>query len=240
MKIVAYLSLGIGVVILIAFLMARKDGANIKAVILKSLTSVAFMSIAVSSFLAADVNMSFGYFVIIGLLFGLLGDIWLDLKFIYKEDNDAFTFAGFCVFAVQHVFLIVGLLINYADWTNTMGVLHAIIPIVVGMGAGILNVMFLEKPMKLEYGKFKAITGIYGGILISMTILSVSLAAYWDFGVNTLNLMFAGAIPFLLSDLILSGTYFGEGKNRPIDVITNHATYYIGQFLIALSLLFLA
>ena len=56
----------------------------------------------------------------------------------------------------------------------------------------------------------------------------------------TLNLLFIGLIFFLISDLILSGTYFGEGKNRPVDVVTNHVTYYVGQFLIALSLLYLA
>ncbi len=55
----------------------------------------------------------------------------------------------------------------------------------------------------------------------------------------TLNFMFAGGIFFLISDLILSGTYFGEGKNRPVDIIINHVTYYIAQFLIASSLLFL-
>ena len=38
-------------------------------------------------------------------------------------------------------------------------------------------------------------------------------------------------------DLILSGTYFGEGKNRPVDIVTNHVTYYIAQFVIAGSLL---
>ena len=43
-----------------------------------------------------------------------------------------------------------------------------------------------------------------------------------------------------ISDLILSGTYFGEGKDRPVDVITNHAAYYIAQFIIATSIAFIA
>lgn len=55
--------------------------------------------------------------------------------------------------------------------------------------------------MKMEYGKFKAITGIYGAILF--------------------------------------GTYFSTGKDRPVDVITNHATYYIAQFIIATSIFFI-
>ena len=56
--------------------------------------------------------------------------------------------------------------------------------------------------------------------------------------VTTLNLIFIGSILFALSDLVLSGTYFG-GKERPVDIILNYLTYYPAQFLIALSLLFL-
>jgi len=50
-------------------------------------------------------------------------------------------------------------------------------------------------------------------------------------------LFFIGALLFLLSDLVLSGTYFGTGKRRPVDVILNHILYYAGQFLIAGSVL---
>ena len=60
------------------------------------------------------------------------------------------------------------------------------------------------------------------------------------FDVMTLNIMFVGLVFFLISDLILSGTYFGEGKDRPVDVITNHAAYYIAQFIIATSIAFIA
>ena len=57
--------------------------------------------------------------------------------------------------------------------------------------------------------------------------------------VTTLNLFFIGGILFALSDLVLSGTYFG-GKERPVDIILNYLTYYPAQFLIALSLLYLS
>ena len=101
-----------------------------------------------------------------------------------------------------------------------------------------VNVL-LEKPMKMVYGKFKAITAIYGFVLAFMTFLSASLAIMNKFENMTLNFMFAGGVFFLISDLILSGTYFGEGKRRPVDVITNHTTYYAAQFLIAASLMFI-
>ena len=72
-----------------------------------------------------------------------------------------------------------------------------------------------------------------------MTFLSGSLALMYNFKVMTLNFMFVGGLLFLLSDLILSGTYFGEGKRRPVDIITNHVSYYAAQFVIASAVMFI-
>ena len=55
----------------------------------------------------------------------------------------------------------------------------------------------------------------------------------------SLNLFFAGAVLFAVSDLILSGTYFGEGRERPVNLLLNYLSYYPAQFLIAYSLLYL-
>ena len=242
MKWAVFTFLGIGLLFLAWFCYERVKGVSVKATIIKALTSAYFMIVAVSAFIEArpEKMAQFGLFVIIGLLFGLFGDIWLDLKYVYPDDNDIYTFAGFFTFLFQHVLVIAGLMMNYADWKSGKGIAFAIVPVVLGLAAGALNVLFLEKPMKLNYGKFKAISGGYGGILIANTLLSGSLAIYYGWQNMTLNLLFIGLVFFLISDLILSGTYFGEGKNRPVDVVTNHVTYYVGQFLIALSLLYLA
>ena len=48
-----------------------------------------------------------------------------------------------------------------------------------------------------------------------------------------------GAVLFAISDLVLSGTFFGKGKERPIDFILNYLTYYGAQFTIAMVLLFI-
>jgi hypothetical protein len=48
-----------------------------------------------------------------------------------------------------------------------------------------------------------------------------------------------GGVLFAVSDLVLSGTYFGKGHERPIDFILNYLTYYGAQFVIAFSLMFL-
>ena len=51
-------------------------------------------------------------------------------------------------------------------------------------------------------------------------------------------MFFIGSVLFAASDLILSGTYFSEGRERPVDITSNYICYYAAQFLIAYSLAF--
>ena len=45
-------------------------------------------------------------------------------------------------------------------------------------------------------------------------------------------------IVFSLSDAVLSNTFFGRGKDKPIHLFINHFLYYAGQYLIAASVMF--
>ncbi len=226
-----------GVVATVAFLVERVKNGGLKAAMLKAFASTLFVGTACSAAatnLKSD-NIGFALFVIMGLTLGLMGDIWLDLKWVYKADNDTYTFAGFGAFAIGHISFLAGLFTYYVDFSKSLYiVVPAIIALLIAVG-----VIILEKPMKMVYGKFKLITGVYGFILAFMTFLSGSLALMNGFKVMTLNFMFAGGVFFLVSDLILSGTYFGQGKDRPIDVVTNHVSYYAAQFVIASALLFI-
>ena len=42
-----------------------------------------------------------------------------------------------------------------------------------------------------------------------------------------------GAVLFLLSDVVLSFTYFGKGWDKPVHIFVNHLLYYAAQFIIA-------
>ena len=232
-----FIALALGIVATIAFLVKRVKEGGVKAAMLKAFASTLFIATGVAaaaSVIGAD-KFSFALFVVMGLVMGLMGDIWLDLKWVYPETNDTYTFAGFGSFMIGHFFYLAGLFIHYADFTKP---LYIVIPAVVALLLG-GGVVILEKPMKMVYGKFKAITGVYGFVLGFMTFLSGSLALMHNFREMTLNFMFVGGVLFLLSDLILSGTYFGEGKRRPVDIVTNHVAYYAAQFVIASAVLFI-
>ena len=221
-------------VLLVLYIREKLASYSVKAVLLKSVVSVLFSAVAVLGWYLSTRGI-LGIFVIIGLTFGLLGDIWLDLKYVFRDYDDTFTYAGFVSFGIGHILYIAGLLTHYI---SGMKLSYLILPMILGVGLSLCNAA-LEKPMKLHYGKMKGIVIGYGVLLFSTVLLSGSLALAKGWQNPTLNLFFAGSVLFALSDLVLSGTYFGVGKERPVDIISNYILYYGGQFLIAYSLLYL-
>lgn len=219
--------------VLCIFLFFRVKKELFKAIFFKAITSFLFMACAVFAFVAGKQSV-FGYFpalVILGLLCGLFGDLWLDLKNIHPEAKDTYQYIGMGSFLSSHLFFVPALFLISGKniWQMLLGI-----------GIGVLfaaGVMLFEKPMKVRYGKFKLITFFYSLTIGASTGYSVIAFIKSGFSMQQMFLMIGMAL-VLISDIILSGTYFGEGKDRPVDIVSNHALYYIGQFFIASSLLF--
>ena len=216
----------VGMITLAVYIPEKIRGYTVKAVLVKSIVSVLFVAVAVS----AGSQTTLAKFVIIGLVFGLLGDIWLDLKYVFPEHDELFTYAGFAVFGVGHILYVAGLLLQYG-----IGRFLAASFALAALASALVAV--LEKPMSLRYGRMKKIVVLYGLLLFSTVFVSGGL--FLLHGGRCLLLFFIGSVLFALSDLVLSGTYFGKGKDRPIDIASNYILYYGGQFLIALSLTFI-
>ncbi|MBQ9044826.1 MAG: hypothetical protein IJ112_02620 [Oscillospiraceae bacterium] len=236
MNSIIFILLLIGAITLFLYVREKLKAYSLKAVFLKTTVSLFFLAVAVCGwFLSAQAGglQVMGVFFVLGLLFGLLGDIWLDLKYVYPAHDDPFTYAGFLSFAIGHVLYITGMLLQY----QPKSALYVILPIALAVLVSGGNIL-LEKTMKLDFGKMRLIVFGYGAILFSTVLVAGSLALQRGWHEPTLNLIFVGGILFALSDLVLSGTYFG-GKERPVDIILNYLTYYPAQFLIALSLLYL-
>ena len=101
--------------------------------------------------------------------------------------------------------------------------------------------------MKMRFGKFLIPSISYCILLTWFVVYSAwNLAAIK----STANiLLLVGSIMFIVSDLILSMTYFSkeedykkQGMMNPESkfmIVANHATYYIAQFLIAIAILFI-
>ena len=213
----------IGMIILVWYIREKIHGYTMKAVFLKTAVSIVFVSIAVTEGSSAVIAP----FLIMGLIFGLLGDIWLDLKYVFPSQDETFTYAGFIVFGIGHILYVAGLLAQYGA-----GSFIAVSFCLAAVAAGLI--LILEKPMKLSYGRMRPIVLAYGFLLFSTVFVSGALLlAHRE---PALWLVFLGSVLFAISDLILSGTFFGVGRERPIDIISNYLFYYGGQFLIAYSL----
>ena len=224
-----------GAVLLVVYIREKIRAYSVKALILKSIVSALFVAVGVYGSWLSAAKGAVGPlcpFVVLGLLCGLMGDIWLDLKYVFPEKEETFTYAGFCAFGVGHMLYIAGMLLSYYPADKPLTV---IVPILLAVAMSVGNIV-LEKPMKLHYGKFKPVVIAYGVLLFGMVLIAGSLALAHGWKETPLNLLFTGGIFFALSDLILSGTYFGVGKERPIDLTLNYITYYAAQFLIASAL----
>lgn len=227
----------IGALFLVAFLIFRVKQKRIIAVILKGCTSLMFITTALVAWQCShNPSTTFGVFVLLGLFFGLLGDVFLDIKYITKNHEFLFTGLGFIVFGIGHLFFISGLFIHFFSFE--IHVLYLILPIIASIVCTVVTLL-MEKFTAIKYGNMKPFAISYGLILFFVTTIYLSSAIQNNWHVMTVNIMFVSLVFFALSDLVLNNTYFAPGCNTPVFVIVNHVLYYIGQFGIAVSLFFL-
>jgi len=176
-------------------------------------------------------------FMLLGLIFGMLGDIVLDLKVIYKQEQEKHLNAGMLCFGAGHIMYFVALSIFV---TNSFALYNRVATLLlIPLGVALLIttlIMFLAKPLlNLNFGKFKIQTALYTFILTFMTAYAFTIGFY----VNKILLFAAGLLLIFISDLILSNQYFGGKQNSKTLTATNHIIYYLGQILIALMIYFL-
>ena len=224
----------LGLLSLGAFLFFRVKKTDVKSLMFKAITSVMFILTGV--FLTIGKPSLYSGFIVAGLVCGILGDIWLDMKFMYRQDEKFLTNAGFISFACGHFFYTAAIILGSTPSFKAISLLPSLGIAVIAA----LAVYFGEKIMKLKYGSYKIISTLYGALLFFVTVFGLFACIFSGFSQNKhLFVFFIGGVLFVISDLILSGTYFGEGKNRPVDIITNHVAYYLAQFVIASSILFM-
>ena len=239
-------------VTLCVFLYFRVKKELYKAIFFKAITSFLFIACAFGA-MRAFISGAYSYIpaltpyaalIILGLLCGLFGDLWLDLKNMHPEAKDTYQFIGMGSFLASHFFFIPAMYFMSETLSGLFMPEHwyqkSIWQMLIGIGFGLLfaiGVMVFEKPMKVHYGKYKLITFFYSFTIGTST--GFSAAMFFGSGFETASMfLMIGMALVLISDVILSGTYFGEGKDRPVDIISNHVLYYVGQFFVASSLLF--
>ncbi len=227
-----YLSFGIGMCFLIAFMVMCNKKRSVLGVYIKNLTSIFFILTAVTgAFNNGDYTDVWKYAlpIVVGQVFGLMGDIYLDQKWLYPQHNDQYLNMGFISFGIGHFFYM-GAMYTHAKFE----IKDMLVPVAIGVIVTVVN-LALEKPTKQKYGKFFAIVTAY--CLILGTMLGTAFWAYIKTKQVSYLVYTIGAALFLLSDVILSPMYFAikQDRNTPLNFVLNHTTYYVGQYLIALT-----
>ncbi|MCR5066684.1 MAG: lysoplasmalogenase [Erysipelotrichaceae bacterium] len=219
-----YLLIIIGALLQMCFIITEHKEDYVKAVVLKGLASLMFV---ITGFLAfRNSGSSFVKLIFIGLLLGMLGDILLNLRFVFPRNGQKIFLLGIVAFLAGHI-LYLAALIPQAQ--------HLALCVSIGALTAAALLIYIFKTMEVKLA-FKIFGVVYLGAVIIMTAVAIG---------NTIssptpsNLMYAaGAVAFALSDIVLIFNTFGS-TTRFAMRITNLSLYYLGQALIALSLFFI-
>ena len=222
----------LGVVTTIVFLVIRVYKGGLPAMFTKACASACFIGTACAAFSYNHDDFNYGILMLLGFIFSLLGDIWLDLKYVYKHHECVYTMAGFICFMVGHCFFIPAMFSDYGKFKAWYPVLAAAICAVCAAA-----VLLTEKALKMNYGKYRKAAVVYSFLVSGSLVTAVIGMAVTGFSTKYI-LLSVGAAAFLLSDGVLSFIYFKEGGNTKVNVVINHILYYFAQFAFASTLLF--
>lgn len=213
----------IGVMLQGTFIAVERQEKYVLADILKGAAAACFVAVGVIGYTTKCTD-SFGQKLMIGLIFGMVGDILLNLRFVVGEEKGQKVFLlGIVAFLVGHI-LYLAALIPLTDHTGVCVLIGAV------LAAALLTYIFKTMDVKLA---FKIFGVFYLGAVIIMTVIAADVAMVVQ---NVRSIEYAiGAVLFMVSDIVLIFNTF-SGKTRFSMRITNLSLYYIGQMMIALCM----
>jgi len=193
--------------------------------ILKGVASLMFVLIGYYAF--THTNNILAQKIFYGLVFGMIGDMLLNLRFVFPKQGQKIFLLGILSFLIGHIIYLVALLgIARGAWLWPCIIIGAIIAISL--------LAYIFKTMEVK-ASFKIFGIFYLGAVIIMTCIAIGIAI---FSPSKGHVLFAiGAVLFTLSDIVLIFNTF-SGTSKFSLRICNLSLYYIGQMLIACSLLF--
>lgn len=209
--------------IMILFIHYEHEEKYVFAVVLKGLASSCFVILGILCAIQS-INMEFTKMVKYGLLLGLIADIMLNLRFVFKTKGKLVFLVGILVFLAGHVMYLCALIPSYD---------YLLITIALGIIASALILKWIFSKIEAEKA-FKIFGIFYIGVIVIMNAVAIRnfiLASTIGNGIFLL-----GAISFLFSDIVLILNTFGKETKFSLR-ITNLSLYYVGQLLIAYSLL---
>ncbi len=210
-----------------------------KSLILKMVCATGFVCVGVLSMHITGNFSSYAITMLVGLVFGWIGDY-----FLHAKPTNAYFATGFTSFLIGHIVYIVA----FVKATPKIAPEYKIfnlseIFIVVGV---VVALMILSKIIKVKFAPkvVKYAIAVYLIVITSMLVRAIVLGwSYYktgvQYGIFAFLFLTCGSICFLLSDITLGIISFGgQKKNYPLKIF-NILTYFWGQVMLASSILFI-
>lgn len=215
-----------GMILQCVFIIVEHKEKYVPAVALKGSAAVVFCVIGMVAMNQVSANQDFARLVVIGLCFGALGDVLLNLRFVFPKVGQKIFLAGVAAFLTGHILYLCAIV------PLSQNLMPCLI-VGVLLAAALLTWIFKTLTVKLA---FKIFGVLYIGAIVLMTAVAIGNViaapgtAAWMHAV--------GAVLFTLSDIVLIFNTFGKTQKFSMR-ITNLSLYYLGQLMIAGSLYFI-
>ena len=203
------------------FMWTEKKENYMGAVILKGLASLCFVLVGVMAGNGGQLAKLF----VTGLLLGCVADVLLNLRWVFPKKGQLIFLVGILVFLGGHVVYLAAVLPMADNWA---------VCVVVGVVLTALLMKWIFSKITAKKA-FKIFGVFYLGAIMLLNCVAVSNLVTAPSAFT--GLFAVGALLFLISDIVLILNTFGPKSKFSLRV-TNLSLYYIGQLLIAWSLLF--
>ncbi len=219
------------------FLKLSWPNRSIKSLTAKMVSATLFVMVGFLSVKITGNTSIFANTMMVGLILGWIGDFFL------HSDGHVFFGIGFTSFLAGHIVYIKGYataLNSFKDYNHINIIEIVSLVILVSIAMWLFNRFNLKFSSKL----LKLAVIVYTLILVTMFIKATSLGVNYmlsggENGVAALLVLSLGSLFFLLSDATIGILMFGgQKKNRPLKIF-NIVTYFVGQMLLASSILFI-
>jgi len=217
----------IGITIQAAFILVENRKKYVPAVILKGSAAMVFIIIgALSAQLTSNPN--FAKLVVIGLILGGIGDVLLNLRFVFEKSAQKIFLMGIASFLCGHIMYLAALILL----SNNL-----LVSLICGVIAAALLLRWIFSKIGEVQKVFKIFGYVYIGAIVLMTAAAIGNLVSNPGSMGAL-LFVMGAVLFTASDVIMIFNTFG-GTQKFSMRAANLSLYYLGQLLIALSLQFI-
>lgn len=223
-----------------SFLKAEIPSPNKKSLFRKMICSAIFIAVAVICMLFSGNYSKYAILMMLGLIFGLLGDL-----FLHIVSKEVYFVIGLLSFAVAHILYVSAYSVAMNEYfpDNPFFSLSDLILYIIIIFSGICFMHYSGQHLGRAFPFIIFYTCVIGVMIVKAATLSIYIFGYG--GNSPLPpvagiVLLAGALLFAFSDGTLSLLLFKKGIEKHGALrYANIYSYFYGQMLLAMTILFI-